>query len=66
MTRWTEDMRHGPGCAMWSVPGAECTCGKLDALVQDQPCRACGTFFPYDPDADYCPSCARENAGGVF
>lgn len=30
---------------------------------QDQPCRGCGETFPYDPDADFCPSCAAENAG---
>lgn len=28
-----------------------------------QSCRGCQTPFPYDPEADYCPRCARENAG---
>lgn len=28
-----------------------------------QACRACGTRFPYDAEADYCPRCAATNAG---
>lgn len=41
----------------------EYVAGRVEALQEDQPCRACGTVFPYDPDADYCPSCAAVNVG---
>jgi hypothetical protein len=30
---WHEDDPHGQTCAMRVIPAAECTCGKLDALL---------------------------------
>jgi hypothetical protein len=33
-------------------------------LVGSQICRDCGVLFPYDPDAERCPLCASEAAGG--
>ena len=33
--------------------------------LPDKPCRGCGEPFPYDPEADFCPRCADENAGVV-
>jgi hypothetical protein len=36
---------------------------ELEPAQAEQECRDCGNLFPYDPDADYCPRCAAENAG---
>lgn len=32
-------------------------------MTSAQICRNCGKLFPYDEDADYCPSCAAESTG---
>lgn len=37
-----------------------------EAIAAQQPteqeCRVCHRPFPYDPDADICPSCVNETA----
>ncbi|MGB2874798.1 MAG: hypothetical protein WBB76_04900 [Gaiellaceae bacterium] len=41
---------------------------RLDEMRrhEEQPCRGCGKMFPFDPEADFCPSCSAENAGEKF
>lgn len=33
----------------------------LRAATPMQTCRDCGEVFPYDPEADRCPSCVADN-----
>lgn len=62
ITDLVTDLRHL--CDQYAVGWSD-VLARVDMhfKAEAQSCRACGSAFAYDVDADYCPVCADENRG---